>query len=129
MNALPRHSGARSDYGEHEEAIVRYREEGTHRALAMKNRGPLKLDSDGKVNQEIVFMSSNVSSLTLNWQISNPILRICWIELRPKKDPSLTDMGDLHSDLKTKHVALLSQSLLRIQSVVRMLHTVDIRQR
>ena len=54
MNALPRHNSARSDYGEHEDAIVRYREEGTRRALAMKNRGPLTIDSNGKVSQEIV---------------------------------------------------------------------------
>ena len=54
MEALPRHNSARSDYGEHEEAIVRYREEGTRRALAMKNRGPLTIDSNGNVSQEIV---------------------------------------------------------------------------
>ena len=54
MNALPRHNGARSDYGEHEVAIVRYREEGTRRALAMKNRGPLSIDENGKVSQEIL---------------------------------------------------------------------------
>ncbi len=54
MTVLPRHSSARSDYGEHENAIVRYREEGTRRALAMKNRGPLTIDSNGKVDQKIV---------------------------------------------------------------------------
>ncbi|MCY3858034.1 MAG: phytanoyl-CoA dioxygenase family protein [Gammaproteobacteria bacterium] len=54
MDALPRHNSARSDYGEHEEAIVRYREEGTRRALAMTNRGPLTVDATGKVTQEVV---------------------------------------------------------------------------
>ena len=54
MTALPRHSSARTDYGEHEDAIVRYREEGTRRALTMKNRGPLTTDSNGKVAQAIV---------------------------------------------------------------------------
>ena len=54
MTALPRHSSARSDYGEHQDAIVRYREEGTRRALAMKNRGPLTIDSNGDVDQAIV---------------------------------------------------------------------------
>ena len=54
MNALPRHASARSDYGEHEDAIVRYREEGTRRALAMENRGPLTINSNGKVDPKIL---------------------------------------------------------------------------
>ncbi len=54
MTALPRHTSSRSDYGEHEQDIVRYREEGTRRALAMRNRGPLLIDSKGNVHQDIL---------------------------------------------------------------------------
>ena len=54
MTALPRLNSARSDYGEHQDAIVRYREEGTQRALAMANRGPLTFDENGNVAQPIL---------------------------------------------------------------------------
>jgi hypothetical protein len=42
------------DYGDEEEAMVRYREEGTRRALAMDNRGPIRFTADGKVDPAIL---------------------------------------------------------------------------
>jgi hypothetical protein len=42
------------DYGEEEAAMVRYREEGTARALAMDNRGPIKFTADGKIDPAIL---------------------------------------------------------------------------
>ena len=54
MTILRRFDSARSDYGAHEHEIVRYREEGNERALAMPNRGPLTFDADGNVSQDIL---------------------------------------------------------------------------
>lgn len=54
MTALPRLNTSRHDYGEHEQAMVAYRERGTKRALVLKNRGPLNLDSDGNVDPAIL---------------------------------------------------------------------------
>jgi hypothetical protein len=42
------------DYGDEEPAMARYREEGEQRALALGNRGPLRLDEQGRVHQEIL---------------------------------------------------------------------------
>lgn len=42
------------DYGADEEAIVAYRAEGTKKALALDNRGPLRFDAEGKVDPSIV---------------------------------------------------------------------------
>ena len=42
------------DLGAEKEAIERYREEGTKRALAMDNRGPLVLDENGRLAQDIL---------------------------------------------------------------------------
>lgn len=54
MTALPRLNSSRSDYGEHEEAMVRYRENGTRRAMSLDNRGPLAIDANGIVDQRIL---------------------------------------------------------------------------
>jgi hypothetical protein len=43
----------RSDYGANEPAMARYREEGTRRALALGNRGPLHFTPDGALAPEI----------------------------------------------------------------------------
>jgi len=43
-----------SDYGEHEAAMAAYREEGTTRALALDNRGPIRYDADGALSDDIV---------------------------------------------------------------------------
>ena len=43
-----------SDYGEHEAAMVAYREAGTARARALDNRGPIRYDADGKLHDDIV---------------------------------------------------------------------------
>ena len=42
------------DYGDDEAAMVTYREEGTARALALPNRGPIRFDDNGHVAQDIV---------------------------------------------------------------------------
>jgi hypothetical protein len=42
------------DFGADEEAMARYKEEGTARALAMDNRGPVKFDADGKLDPAIL---------------------------------------------------------------------------
>lgn len=42
------------DYGADEPAIVAYREEGTRKALALDNRGPLRFDADGEVAADIL---------------------------------------------------------------------------
>jgi hypothetical protein len=42
------------DYGVEEAAMVRYREEGTARALAMDNRVPIKFTADGKIDPAIL---------------------------------------------------------------------------
>jgi Phytanoyl-CoA dioxygenase (PhyH) len=41
------------DYGPHEAAMVRYREEGTARALALGNRGPIRFGADGVLDPAI----------------------------------------------------------------------------
>lgn len=50
---LPLLDVADADYGEDEAEIVRYREEGTKRALAMDNRGPLRFTDDGEIDPTI----------------------------------------------------------------------------
>ena len=42
------------DFGDDEAAMVRFREEGTARALAMDNRGPFRFGPDGKVDPAIL---------------------------------------------------------------------------
>ena len=54
MTVLPRLNVSRGDYGEHESPIVKYRKEGTRRALELDNRGPLTLNSDGHVDPSIL---------------------------------------------------------------------------
>ncbi|MEE2913899.1 MAG: phytanoyl-CoA dioxygenase family protein [Pseudomonadota bacterium] len=41
-------------YGEHEDAIARYREEGEARAMALGNRGPVRFNADGSLHEKIV---------------------------------------------------------------------------
>ena len=43
-----------SDYGEHEAAMVAYRETGTARAQSLDNRGPIRYDADGALHKDIV---------------------------------------------------------------------------
>jgi hypothetical protein len=43
-----------TDFGENEAEMVRYREEGTARSLAMDNRGPICFDDDGKLDPVIL---------------------------------------------------------------------------
>lgn len=42
------------DYGDDQSAMEAYRAEGTARALAMDNRGPLRLDADGRLAPDIL---------------------------------------------------------------------------
>lgn len=42
------------DFGDNEADMVRYREEGTARALAMDNRGPIHFDGDGALDPSIL---------------------------------------------------------------------------
>ncbi|MEM7406388.1 MAG: phytanoyl-CoA dioxygenase family protein [Pseudomonadota bacterium] len=43
-----------ADFGEHEAEMERYRADGTARALAMDNRGPVRLGPDGRLDASIV---------------------------------------------------------------------------
>ena len=54
MTALPLLDIEVGDYGEHEAAMVAFRRQGTRRALALDNRGPIRYDQNGKVSSEIV---------------------------------------------------------------------------
>ncbi len=54
MVKLPLLDVATADYGDDEAEMVRYRAEGTARALAMENRGPLKFAADGKPDPAIL---------------------------------------------------------------------------
>ncbi len=45
MPNLPLIEAPPVDYGPHESAMARYREDGTRRALALGNRGPIRLDA------------------------------------------------------------------------------------
>ena len=51
---LPLLEGPAVDYGDHEEAMARYRAEGTERALALDNRGPIRFDADGGLDPAIL---------------------------------------------------------------------------
>ena len=42
------------DFGADQAAMTRYMEEGTARALAMNNRGPVRFTADGKLDPEIL---------------------------------------------------------------------------
>ncbi len=42
------------DYGDQEDKMVRYREAGTARALAMDNRGPVRFDQNGNIDPAIL---------------------------------------------------------------------------
>ena len=48
------YSSSKVDYGEHDSALKQYQERGTERALAMKNRGPVRYDPDGRLDQNIL---------------------------------------------------------------------------
>ena len=54
MVNLPLLDVSPSDYGDEEEAMVLYRAEGTRRALAMDNRGPIKFDENGSLDAAIL---------------------------------------------------------------------------
>jgi hypothetical protein len=51
---LPLPEVAASNFGVDEADMVRYREEGTKRALAMDNRGPVRLNADGRLTDDIL---------------------------------------------------------------------------
>jgi hypothetical protein len=52
--SLPLPAVGATDFGADEAAMEQYREAGTQAALAMDNRGPVRLDDDGKLLPEIV---------------------------------------------------------------------------
>jgi hypothetical protein len=43
-----------SDYGPHEDAMRAYRDAGTRRAMALPNRGPIRFNADGTLDQAIL---------------------------------------------------------------------------
>ena len=51
---LPLTDAPEADYGSEEPAMVRYRDEGTRRALALGNRGPMRFDANGRVAPAIL---------------------------------------------------------------------------
>ncbi len=53
MPNLPLIEAPPVDYGPHESAMARYREDGTRRALALGNRGPIRLDASGRLDAAI----------------------------------------------------------------------------
>lgn len=54
MGSLPLLAVSGADYGRDEDAMVQYRAEGTARALAMDNRGPLRFTESGEVHPDIL---------------------------------------------------------------------------
>jgi hypothetical protein len=54
MVNLPLPEVSAADYGDDEEEMARYRAEGTARALAMDNRGPIRFGADGKLDPAIL---------------------------------------------------------------------------
>ncbi len=54
MSNLPLIDAPVVDYGDAEADMVRYRQEGTERALALDNRGPIRFDEDGRLDQSIL---------------------------------------------------------------------------
>lgn len=54
MVNLPLVEAADVDYGDDEASMVRYRAEGTERALALDNRGPITFDDDGNLDPAIL---------------------------------------------------------------------------
>ncbi|MGA1675227.1 MAG: phytanoyl-CoA dioxygenase family protein [Pseudomonadales bacterium] len=54
MSRLPRFDVPKVDYGPAEDAMRAYREDGTARALALPNRGPLLFDASGRVASHIL---------------------------------------------------------------------------
>lgn len=53
-SALPLVKMPDVDYGPDQDEMVRYRTEGTRKALAMDNRGPIRFDADGTLSQDIL---------------------------------------------------------------------------
>ena len=43
-----------TNYGDHEEAMAKYRTEGEDRAMNLDNRGPIRFDSDGRLSRDII---------------------------------------------------------------------------
>lgn len=54
MVNLPLLDAPAVDYGPDEAAMVRYRADGTERALALDNRGPIRFDDDGRLDRAIL---------------------------------------------------------------------------
>jgi hypothetical protein len=54
MTELPLARAGHADYGPHEAAMRRYRADGTRRALALGNRGPIRFGADGGLAEEIL---------------------------------------------------------------------------
>lgn len=54
MAKLPLIDAPPVDYGPHETAMARYRDDGTRRALALDNRGPIRFDSSGRLDPAIL---------------------------------------------------------------------------
>jgi hypothetical protein len=54
MANLPRIAVPAVDYGSEEAAMVRYRQDGERRALALGNRGPIRFDAEGKLAKDIL---------------------------------------------------------------------------
>lgn len=54
MANLPLIDAPQADYGDDEAAMVRYRREGTERALALDNRGPIRFDEAGNLDPAIL---------------------------------------------------------------------------
>ena len=54
MSSLPLHRFANVDYGQDQDAVSEYREDGTRRALALDNRGPVRYDHNGRVDPAIL---------------------------------------------------------------------------
>ena len=53
MANLPLIEVSRVDYGSEEAAMIRYREDGTRRAMALGNRGPIRFDAQGRLDVRI----------------------------------------------------------------------------
>jgi hypothetical protein len=74
MTNLPLIQAPAVDYGHEESAMARYREEGTRRALALGNRGPIRFDASGRLDPAILEAYSRCGFYVFERVIAQPEL-------------------------------------------------------
>jgi hypothetical protein len=74
MANLPLIQAPAVDYGQEELAMVRFREEGERRALALGNRGPIRFDSSGRLDPTILEAYSRCGFYVFERVVAQPEL-------------------------------------------------------